>query len=167
MTPNAVAGMFRKLQLQGYTLPPIVKTPPDFDEMVAAWVEAFGDYPDSVIPMVLAKFALSRDAAYRGWPTPAVLLDGIRTPIIDDSVAVWDLILAAANSCAGERDRFPSEVDRIAKRRGMKVDVRLVVKCVDETLTLHAVYNTRDDMDRQRVAKSFTPAWLAYKRAWL
>ena len=114
------------------------------------------------IPVVFALLA-----GVGGGELGEMMLDGIRTPIIDDSVAVWDLILAAANSCAGERDRFPSEVDRIAKRRGMKVDVRLVVKCVDETLTLHAVYNTRDDMDRQRVAKSFTPAWLAYKRAWL
>lgn len=165
MTHSAIAGMFFRLQHQGYTLPGIVKTPPDFDEMVAVWAEVFADYDDSLIPEMLRKFAMSRDAAFRGWPTPAALLNGVRPPFIDDSVAVWDLVVAAANGCAGERERFPAEVLRIATRRGMDVDHELVVRCVDQALTLRAVYGTRDDVDRQRVGKAFGAAWIAFKRA--
>lgn len=165
MTPQGIASMFHRLQNQGYTLPTIVKHPADFDEMVDVWVEVFADYDDALIPELLRKFTLSRDAAFRGWPTPASLLNGVRPPFIDDSVAVWDLVIAAANGCAGERDRFPAEVLRIAGRRGMDVDPELVVRCVDQAVTLRAVYGTRDDVDRQRVGKAFGAAWLAMKRA--
>lgn len=165
MTKAGIKRLFHSLVLQGYTMPSIVKEAADFDQMVDVWADIFAPYDDAMIAPMIEKFTASRDAAFRGWPTPAALLNGVRAPFIDDSVAVWDLVVAAANGCAGERERFPAEVTRIATRRGMDVDCALVVRCVDITVTLRAVYGTRDDMDRQRVGKAFGAAWIALKRA--
>ena len=165
MTRNGIASLFLKLQLQGYNLPVIAQKPGRFAEMVDLWVDLFADHDDDAIPEILRKLTMSRDGNYHNWPTPAALLNGIRAPFVDDSVAVWDLVVAAANGCAGERERFPAEVIRIATRRGMDVDAALVVRCVDIAVTLRAVYGTRDDMDRQRVGKAFGAAWIALKRA--
>lgn len=165
MTNAGIKKLFHSLVLRGYTLPAAIKNEEDAAEMVEEWRGIFAEYDDAIVPHILRKFSLSRDASFRGWPTPSVLLDTVRPPFIDDSVAVWDLVLAAANSCGGDRERFPTEVARIAARRGMGVDPALVVRCVDQAVTLHAVYQTFDDHDRQRVGKAFGFAWLAMKRA--
>lgn len=165
MTPGGIRRLFHALVLQGYTLPQVVKTDADFEEMVQVWADLFREYDDSLVPVMLDRFATSREAAFRGFPTPAALLNGVRPPFIDDSIAVWDLVLAAANASGGDRERFPVELARIARRRGMDVDTDLVLRCVNTAVTLGAAYGTRDDIDRQRVGKAFGAAWVQMKRA--